>query len=410
MTTAEHRAVPLAYAIALALPLALTACGAGERAATPVVRDSAGITIVENAAPVWPEDGGWRVAAEPDVDIGVFEGEEAYQLYRVEDATRLSDGTIVVANRGTNELRYYDVDGRYLTSAGREGGGPGEFRFLSELYPWPGDTVVVGDGGQRRLSWFDAQGRFLRSVEVATPAGILANGTLIHQQSVPLEGRPQNGYSRRPAYLVHTAVDGEVLDTLGQVPGTEIYLYVRSSSDDVVEVSLTWTPFGRRQYVAVAEDRVYAGAGDRYEIEVYRPGRGLARLIRRLTPNPPVDDAAIERLRQHRLAGVDDAEARRRIEQSLADVDFPETMPAYGPLQVDALGNLWVEMYHEYRDPQENSSWSVFDPEGRWLGVVETPAGLEIQEIGADYILGVWRDELDVEHVRLYGLLKPGKE
>jgi hypothetical protein len=40
------------------------------------------------------------------------------------------------------------------------------------------------------------------------------------------------------------------------------------------------------------------------------------------------------------------------------------------------------------------------------LGVVETPPGLRISEIGSDFILGSWRNELGVEHVRIYELLK----
>ncbi len=29
------------------------------------------------------------------------------------------------------------------------------------------------------------------------------------------------------------------------------------------------------------------------------------------------------------------------------------------------------------------------------------------EQVGSDFVLGVWRDELDVEHVRLYELAKP---
>jgi hypothetical protein len=29
-----------------------------------------------------------------------------------------------------------------------------------------------------------------------------------------------------------------------------------------------------------------------------------------------------------------------------------------------------------------------------------------VQQIGGDFVLGVWRDELDVEYVRLYQLIK----
>lgn len=34
--------------------------------------------------------------------------------------------------------------------------------------------------------------------------------------------------------------------------------------------------------------------------------------------------------------------------------------------------------------------------------LVSVPAGLEITDIGRDYILGIVRDDLDVEQVRLY--------
>ncbi|MEJ2204371.1 MAG: hypothetical protein P8170_09690 [Gemmatimonadota bacterium] len=54
------------------------------------------------------------------------------------------------------------------------------------------------------------------------------------------------------------------------------------------------------------------------------------------------------------------------------------------------------------------SDWAVFDPAGQWLGEVETPRGGRIWEIGSDDLLGTRRDELDVEEVRMYGILKPG--
>ena len=38
--------------------------------------------------------------------------------------------------------------------------------------------------------------------------------------------------------------------------------------------------------------------------------------------------------------------------------------------------------------------WTVFDPEGRVQGFVETPPGLVIHQIGEDFILGKVLDEL----------------
>jgi hypothetical protein len=36
------------------------------------------------------------------------------------------------------------------------------------------------------------------------------------------------------------------------------------------------------------------------------------------------------------------------------------------------------------------------------------PSRLTVHEVGADYVLGSFRDEYDVEYVRLYDLARPG--
>jgi hypothetical protein len=53
------------------------------------------------------------------------------------------------------------------------------------------------------------------------------------------------------------------------------------------------------------------------------------------------------------------------------------------------------------------TAWRVFDPSGIWLGTVTLPARFNPMDIGKDYVLGLWRDEDDVEHIRIYRLRKP---
>ena len=48
----------------------------------------------------------------------------------------------------------------------------------------------------------------------------------------------------------------------------------------------------------------------------------------------------------------------------------------------------------------------MLDAEGRWLGAVTMPGRFRPYQIGDTGILGVLRDELDVERVRLYELIK----
>ena len=71
-------------------------------------------------------------------------------------------------------------------------------------------------------------------------------------------------------------------------------------------------------------------------------------------------------------------------------------------------GGVQHETARRVTPKRPGSLWTVFDPEGRVLGFVETPEGLWIWEIGEDYILGRADDELGVESVQLWPLERRG--
>ena len=93
-----------------------------------------------------------------------------------------------------------------------------------------------------------------------------------------------------------------------------------------------------------------------------------------------------------------------RARREFATTPMAPTFPAFSSVLGDATGHLWVEEYKLPRDNRRGTLWTVFDPEGQALGFVETPDGLEIDEIGEDYIRGWVQDELGVESVRLWPL------
>jgi len=69
---------------------------------------------------------------------------------------------------------------------------------------------------------------------------------------------------------------------------------------------------------------------------------------------------------------------------------------------VDKVGNLWVQRYQP--PGEELNTWDIYNSTGHLVGWAEAPARLRVTEIGKDYIMGVWKDELDLEYVRLYSL------
>jgi hypothetical protein len=381
--------------------VALACAGAGAGPAV-VERDSAGVRIVENPAALAARPL-WSVAAEPAVEIGLLEGEEAYQLSRVQGLVRLSDGRIVIANGGTNQIRFFDAGGTFLRAAGREGEGPGEFRALGRLTVLPGDTIAAWDWNLRRMSLFDSSGVFARSFVLDFPAGFpvpigrFPDGAWLCDRGfvfAPDEDGSEVVRDTMP-YLVFEP-GGGLRDSIGRFPGPE--WYVRSQGSNAFATSL---PFGRTTEAAVTGDRFFAGHNDRWEVVRYTPA-GVADLVLRVEWSPAaVTGGDVERYQTERLEHTE-ASFRQQAERNLAEMPYPGTFPAFADLMADLEGDLWVLDYA--RPGDERRSWTVFSRDGRALGKVETPPGLRLMEIGRDHVLGVWQDDLDVEHVRMYRL------
>jgi hypothetical protein len=393
----------------LRIILLLTAAACGEGAAEAsrtVVRDSAGIQIVENSGAAWEEGEGWRLSEQPVLQIGELDGPEEYQLYRVSGAIRLPDGRIVVANGG-HELRFYEANGSHVRSAGRKGGGPGEFEALGSLRAVGPDSLMAVDWQLQRVSFFDTRGAFLGSFPIPAVEGTgrprligrFGDGTLMVAGGRSFGADARGGLHVDSSLYVRVTPDGEPLDTMGSLPAGESFV-IREGQG----MTVTSRAFGRSPQHDLRGQRFYFGNGESYTVDVYSSQGTLEHRIRRVHDNLAVTEEDVRRFKEERLENATDPDWRPRTERSLAEMPYPATMPAYSRIILDSEGNLWVAPYR--RPGDEQPRWDVFDPDGQWLGTVETPPDFRVTEIGADYVLGVYRDELDVEQVQLYTLRK----
>jgi len=391
---------------ALALALISIGCTEGPPPRSgAVVRDSAGVGIVENDAPAWGAGEAWRISDTPRLRIGAVEGNPDRQLFEVEGAHRFDGGRIVVANRGTSELRFFAPDGGFLSATGREGEGPGEFRFLDELYV-VGDSLYAYDRSLERISVMTSDGRFTRSFRPPTlgdgppsrPVGWFDDGTFLARAFPAFWTHPETGFQRfQDNYLI---VDGggAILDTLGERPGEETYIHIQD--DGVMAERL---PFARTPVSAVGAEAFFYGANEAYRIDQYSRDGRLVRSIRlaREARTPTAGD--VEAFIGDLQAQIPE-QAREGIAVHYRSMPLGDAFPFYSDLRVDTEGHLWVEDYLAL--PIKPSSWAVFDPDGRFLGSVTLPARFTPYQIGSDFILGRWEDELEVEYVDVFDLTK----
>jgi hypothetical protein len=389
--------------------VALSACRGGDAAeSTATVRDSAGIQIVENRDGQWREGEGWRLSDEPVLRIGVTEGEAAYQLDGVTAALRLGDGRIAVANGGSREIRFYDARGTHLLSSGRQGGGPGEFQSIFALRRLPGDSLLVYDLSGFRLSWIDPAGRFVRSAPLAPTGTVpprfvdrLADGSLL--LSAPARrssgGPPPSGMHRDTLQWLRMQPGGAV-DSLLLTPGGESH-YTVSQAGGQTSFSVLTLPFMRGVMTAAAGDRYWQGTTDAYEVVLRRADGTPERIVRRAVPPVPVKGAYLDSLLR-----VQTSESGAESVKGWDAVPLPDALPAFQRLLVDDGGALWVQRV-AWPGAGVQPEWDVFDARGRMLGTVRMPPRFRATHVGADFVLGVGRDENDVQQVRMYRLEKP---
>jgi hypothetical protein len=119
------------------------ACSKSSSAPGFAERDSAGVHIAENHSAAPAES--WTVTPEPLVQIGAVEGDSTQLLNNVEGAVAVGSDRIVIANGAVPLLRWFNRAGKHIQSAGRTGGGPGEFEPLEggsgNIYAmWPLDA------------------------------------------------------------------------------------------------------------------------------------------------------------------------------------------------------------------------------------------------------------------------------
>lgn len=400
----SHLLIPSLFAFAVVFAACDGPSSSGP-SVTMVARDSAGIRIVENTIPESDSTNTCRVSGEPTLEIGVASGNPPQELHRAFDGARLSDGRIAIVNQGSREVRVFGPDGSHVVTFGREGDGPGEFQRPYRLWRLPGDSILVFDTNHQRFSRFDGTGGFVGSATLspryANAPDIVSvdDGYLVAHHDFQLA---EQGMKPQYLYVIRHAADGALADTLGR------YDYGQLGPAGPPELFFVSGPiFQARTEVGGRAGRVYVGRGQEREVEVLAPDGSLAALYRWTGGSREVTDeevaARARSIRERARANGDTSFLAAVLDP---DIPIADRFPALSALRVDADGDLWIERYRRptWEGPQRVL---VLSPDGAFVCHGAIPEEMRLFEIGDDYLLGMERDELGVEHVRMYGLARP---
>jgi hypothetical protein len=405
-----------AHSLILAIVVG-AACTTGDaRDPAIIVRDSSGVTIVEND--LTRLDKACTIAAEPTLSIGIEEGDENYMLAQLGGAVRLSDGRIVLANRATDQIRYFDAQGKFLYAAGRTGEGPGEFREPFYIFPTVNDTILVGDFRPYRYLVFSPEGKWVRTIsldpmQINTPrsANVLRDGRPVLGFSGIGEGGAPPTYPVQYMNLLVYGADGVFRDSIGRFPNGRSG-QTKPNSNNYFSAPM----FEAYAQVRARGDRIITGHASRTELRVQAATDGypLQRIIRWDPGDLTITPADIEAERARVTAQFQgySPSTQKMFKESLEEDLSParpvaDAFPAFVQLRVGTDDAIWISEFPRPTGDTNNRTWTVFETDGRFRCRLTTPRFAEFYEFGSDYLLVQDPDSLDVERVRSFPLRKP---
>jgi hypothetical protein len=372
--------------------LVVVGCASGEAATgrwngTIDTLPSGQVVVHNTADPIWTEETRWTLAE--DLRIGSVDAEGPELFGNIVDLAVDAAGRIYVLEGQAKELRIFDANGVHLATAGREGGGPGEFA-QPLMMDWGRDGALwIVDPSNNRISRFDTLGTFLGSIW--QPGGFVI---------MPWPGRFDNAGNY-----------------YGPVPVTEEIFrigYVRYDTAFVVQDTLVpprdpvepgyfendrgniraGIPYsaGLRTHLSARGTFMGVLTGEYRFVEISQAGDTLRTFTR--------DFEALPVTAADRDSAEADLEWFTNQGGRIDLARLPDRKPAVRDFFWDDEENVWVIPVTERG--RERRVAHVFDPEGRFLGEVSFPFRLSGQPYPVfrdGFMYAVTTDELEVPYV-----------
>ena len=345
---------------------------------------------------------------EPLLRIDQSRSGSSAEFYLVEDVL-VADSLIVVADRGSGQLRFFDrQSGTHRYSVGGRGQGPGEFEWLNWASACGSKLVFAADAIQRRVSTYGPDGELLDTRLVSPMSGA---GTL-HEVFCDDQGHLFGAFQStrvdatavlsayRPLWTIRQIgpYDSEALATIA---GHERMLYRNSDNYRI---------FGKRTVLAAGPGGVLVGDGEEFSF-VILPADGGERMKVDFPVEPEmVRDAQIDEVVRTHIAGViakgASPDISETISRNYAELEYPTYFPPYNRAEVDREGRWWVQRYPSPLPdaPSKRLVWEVFSALGEHLGSVVMPPGFSAMWFGSGVVAGRTRVENDIEVIDVFPL------
>ena len=297
----------------------------------------------------------------------------------------------------------FSQDGSTYRVLAAEGEGPGEVNFVDGIFALGQDSILMADPSLGRATLFvgDSVARMW-----SLPRGIRMDveGTARSGELLMATSSGQRGFEGAwlAGHLARLDIETGVLDTVASFD-----FFPR------IPPGMQMDPIAALGEVTVSDGHFIQTRSDTPEVTWRRPDGTVTQIVRWRAEPTLLSEEWLEPIEAENRRGVrmhqpdlSDARIERATRAIMAvyEASLGRPMPLFAAAFADDEGRIWLPSYKPGGELKSVPPHIVIAPDGQWLGTVEAPPGFRILDVAHGLVLGVARDEMDVESVVVWEL------
>jgi len=364
--------------------------------------DGAGVgTAASTPVPQLPE---WTLSSSPSLTLGVADGTPEELFHFVTGAVQLTDGRITVVDTGQAVVSFFDGSGGHLRTVGGAGDGPGELRFPGLLPAAAYDSLVVSDNLRISVVGLNGSVTVAGSSEVADlPRAVIPEGVVVQRfPDIDVNRGLAASTGPRPADPDLVIVDpySGARTVLASYRYTTDYIVV---SDSRGQFNVPLPLRAGLSVTAMAGGELAVVVGNEGVLRIIDPSTGASSSVPLPVAPVPVTRADVQRITAERL---ERASARDpMVAGVIRELPFPDEFPFVESLVPDGTGGVWARLHPEHAG-RLGGDWLALSSSGEGRALIRVPEEFELFQVGADFVIGISRDELGIQRVHRYDLYR----
>jgi len=316
-------------------------------------------------------------------------------------------GNVYVSDFDADHIKVFGPDGKFRTTIGRKGQGPGELWSPSAIEV-SGDHLVAWEIMNRRFSILNLKGELIKTA----PTIYGPQGELMALRALPRgrfaafveRGLPAQSQVRLPEERNYAVLllDGDLapVRTIFEKRIRNRVWTHHPQTQGLIQVGFPYHPNVSADISP--QGTLAVGLREKYELGIYDPDKGkiadIARPYNPLKLEERDRQAHFSSFRMVVFQGETKTIVPKAPDYVVAKTEFPEFLPPYRGLIFDGRGRLWVQVFTADR---KSNVFDVFSPEGKYSNRI-TVEGATIdanftsafeKRFAGDFLWKIERDE-----------------